>query len=50
MAPWLFFFFGGGLSAQGHVNLILLTKLSTLLMLVDEELAFLLGDASHFLC
>lgn len=32
------------------MNLILLDKLSTLLMLVDEELVFPLGDASHCLC
>lgn len=40
MAPGCF----GGVSTQGPMNLILLDKLSTLLMLVDEELVFLLGE------
>lgn len=38
----------GCVSTQGPVNLILLTELSVLLMLVDEELSFLLGDADYF--
>lgn len=39
MAPGCF----GGVSAQGPMNLILLDKLSTPLMLVNEKLVFLLG-------
>lgn len=40
--------FWGCVSAQGPANLILLTELPVLLMLADEGLAFLLGDADYF--